>query len=92
MPGLFRRTDRPLSGWDALTPTERRIVVLVTEGLSNPQIGQRLFVSRRTVSTHLYRIFKKLDVASRSELVALAVRRGLANESDVSRSIHVNTT
>ena len=80
MPGLFRRNDRPSSGWDALTHTERRVIVLVVEGLSNPQIGERLFVSRRTVSTHLYRIFKKLDVASRSELVALAFRRGFVNE------------
>lgn len=80
MPGLFRRMDRPTSGWEALTHTERRVIELVVEGLTNPQIGERLFVSRRTVSTHLYRIFKKLDVASRSELAALAVRRGLVRE------------
>ncbi|HEV3472957.1 MAG TPA: LuxR C-terminal-related transcriptional regulator [Actinomycetota bacterium] len=75
MYGVFRRAKRATSGWESLTRSERRIVELVAEGLSNPQIGERLFVSRRTVSTHLYRIFKKLDVASRAELTALAVRR-----------------
>lgn len=81
MPGVFRRSDRPESGWEALTHTEWRIVALVVEGLTNPQIGDRLFVSRRTVSTHLYRIFKKVNVATRSELVAAAVRRGVRFKS-----------
>ncbi len=80
MSGVFRRADRPRSGWESLTATEWRIVALVIEGLTNPQIGERLFVSRRTVSTHLYRIFKKVDVASRAELVAAALRRGLVTE------------
>lgn len=81
MPGVFSREGRPTSGWAALTVTERRIIELVIEGLSNPQIGDRLFVSRRTVSTHLYRIFKKLDVASRTELVALAMRHEALSEA-----------
>jgi len=40
--------QRPQLGWGSLTPTEQRVVALVAEGLSNPQIGERLFVSRRT--------------------------------------------
>lgn len=62
-------------GWAALTATERQIVALACKGLSNPQIAQRLHISRRTVSTHLYRIFKKVQVTSRAELAAEAVRR-----------------
>ncbi|MFL5880797.1 MAG: helix-turn-helix transcriptional regulator, partial [Actinomycetota bacterium] len=43
---------RPRTGWHSLTPTERTVAQLVAEGLSNPQIGDRLYVSRRTVQTH----------------------------------------
>lgn len=62
-------------GWDSLTPAERRIVALVTEGLTNPEIARRLFVSPWTVQTHLKRIFKKLDIHRRTELAARAARR-----------------
>jgi DNA-binding NarL/FixJ family response regulator len=53
-------------------------VRLVAEGLSNPDIASRLFVSRATVKTHLVHVFSKLDVASRAELAVAATRRGLA--------------
>ena len=66
---------RPQLGWDGLTPTERRVVDLVTEGLTNPQIGERLFVSRRTVQTHLAHVFTKLGLSSRTQLAAEATRR-----------------
>lgn len=66
---------RPQWGWESLTPTERRVVDLVSEGLSNPQIGQRLYVSRRTVQTHLAHVFAKLDISSRAQLAAAASRR-----------------
>ena len=66
------RAPRPATGWDSLTPTELQVVGLVTEGLSNPQIGERLFISRRTVSTHLSHVFLKLGVKSRTELAAAA--------------------
>jgi DNA-binding CsgD family transcriptional regulator len=49
----------------------------VTEGLSNQQVAQHLFITRRTVGTHLTHIFAKLGLSSRSELTAAAVRRGL---------------
>ncbi len=67
--------SRPQSGWASLTPTERTVSELVAEGLTNPQIGERLYVSRRTVQTHVGHIFAKLQMSSRAELAA-AVARG----------------
>jgi DNA-binding CsgD family transcriptional regulator len=66
--------SRAQSGWQSLTPSERAVVDLVAEGLSNPQIGQRLFISRRTVQTHLAHVFDKLHVTSRAQLAAEATR------------------
>ena len=53
--------------WE-LTPQQRHIVQLASEGLTNRQIGDRLFLSPRTVSAHLYRSYPKLGVASRNQL------------------------
>ncbi|MBO0810546.1 MAG: hypothetical protein J2P23_00710 [Microlunatus sp.] len=66
---------RPQLGWDSLTPTERTVADLVAEGLSNPQVGERLYVSRRTVQTHLAHIFTKLDISSRAQLAAEVAQR-----------------
>jgi len=66
---------RPAGGWESLTPTEQQVVELVARGLTNPQVAEQMFVSRSTVKTHLEHIFQKLDVSSRGELTALAVRR-----------------
>ncbi len=66
---------RPQLGWESLTPTEHRVVELVAEGLSSPQIGERLYVSPRTVQTHLAHIFAKLGISSRAQLAAQATRR-----------------
>jgi DNA-binding CsgD family transcriptional regulator len=69
---------RPSSGWASLTPAETDVVRLVADGLSNPDIAARLFVSRATVKTHLVHVFSKLGVATRAELAAAATRRGIA--------------
>jgi DNA-binding CsgD family transcriptional regulator/tetratricopeptide (TPR) repeat protein len=53
---------------ELLTPQETQIAELAAQGLSNREIGQRLFLSHRTVGSHLYRIFPKLGVTSRSQL------------------------
>ena len=66
---------RPSRGWASLTPTELEVVGLVTEGLSNPDIAARMFVSRETVKSHLSNIFVKLGVTNRTELTAVASRR-----------------
>ena len=56
------------SGADALTPTERRVAELAAEGLSNPQIAQALFVTSKTIQTHLAHAYRKLDIRSRHHL------------------------
>jgi len=66
---------RPSTGWASLTPGELQVVRLVAEGLSNPQIGEHLFVSKRTVQTHLKHVFAKLGLTSRAELASEATRR-----------------
>jgi DNA-binding CsgD family transcriptional regulator len=66
---------RPRFGWPSLTPTERSVAELVAEGLSNPQIGERLYISRRTVQTHLAHVFAKLDISSRAQLAAETTRQ-----------------
>jgi predicted ATPase/DNA-binding CsgD family transcriptional regulator len=66
---------RATIGWDALTPSELRIVDHVARGMTNAAIGDVLFISRRTVQTHLRNVFVKLNVSSRAEVAAEAVRR-----------------
>jgi predicted ATPase/DNA-binding CsgD family transcriptional regulator len=68
---------RPSFGWDSLTPTELEVVRLAAAGLTNPAIGERLFISRGTVKTHLLHVFAKLGVHTRAELAAAAIRHGL---------------
>jgi DNA-binding CsgD family transcriptional regulator len=65
---------RPASGWASLTPTERDVVHLVSEGLTNNDIATRLFVSPRTVQTHLTHVYSKLGLTSRVQLVQEAAR------------------
>lgn len=67
---------RPSSGWASLTPTERDVIRLVSEGLSNKDIAARLFVSPRTIETHLTHVYTKLDLSSRVQLAQEATRRG----------------
>jgi predicted ATPase/class 3 adenylate cyclase/DNA-binding NarL/FixJ family response regulator len=65
---------RPTSGWASLTPSERDVVRLVSEGLANKDIATRLFVSPRTVQTHLTHVYTKLGLTSRVKLVQEAAR------------------
>jgi DNA-binding CsgD family transcriptional regulator len=76
--GVRRRRSgarRPANGWAALTPTEEKVAYLVGEGLSNPEIGARLFLSRYTVQVHVSRILAKLQVRSRVEVAGEVARR-----------------
>src|SRR6185503_1840330 len=62
----------------SLTPREREVVALVSEGLKNKLIGERLYISETTVTHHLSSVFSKLDVSDRLELIIYAFRHGLA--------------
>jgi pimeloyl-ACP methyl ester carboxylesterase/DNA-binding CsgD family transcriptional regulator len=79
-PGLARRErsgprpKRPSMGWSSLTDGELRVVVLAAEGRSNAEIAGRLYLSPRTVETHLKHVFAKLGVESRAELAAVVAR------------------
>ncbi len=65
---------RPSSGWASLTPMERDVVRLVSDGLGNKDIAARLFVSHRTVQTHLTHVYTKLGLTSRVQLAQEAAR------------------
>jgi predicted ATPase/class 3 adenylate cyclase/DNA-binding CsgD family transcriptional regulator len=80
--GWLRRArgarKRPAGGWESLTPTELRVAELAAEGLTNPEIGERMFIARGTVKIHLSHVYAKLEVRNRSELAALVSRRSVA--------------
>lgn len=78
-----RRVEREArQDLEVLTPREGQVFALLAQGLDSGQIADRLFISVQTVRTHTRRIMGKLDLHSRSELVALAARCGLTLESE----------
>ncbi len=70
-----RSSDPDADGVGQLTASERRVAELAAEGHSNPEIAQTLFVTRKTVETHLGHVYQKLDIAGRGEL-GRALARG----------------
>ena len=66
---------RPSGGWESLTPTELEVVRHVAAGMTNPEIGARMFISRGTVKVHLSHVYAKLGLRNRSEVAAEAMRR-----------------
>jgi len=78
--GPHARHRQARSGWDSLTAAETRIAALVQGGLSNPEIATRLFLSRRTVATHVSHILKKLDVHSRTDIAREAALRTITSK------------
>jgi DNA-binding CsgD family transcriptional regulator len=64
-----------LTGVDSLTASERRVAEMASEGLTNREIAQALFVTEKTVEGHLGHAYRKLDVRSRSELPRALIRR-----------------
>jgi DNA-binding CsgD family transcriptional regulator len=66
---------RAPEAWFQLSPQEAQIAQLVAEGLSNKEIGHRLYLSHRTVASHLYRMFPKLGVRSRAQVGRAASER-----------------
>jgi DNA-binding CsgD family transcriptional regulator len=59
-----------LTGPESLTAAERRVATLAGRGMSNPEIAQALYVSRKTVETQLASVYRKLDINSRGQLPA----------------------
>ncbi|MGH9015446.1 MAG: helix-turn-helix transcriptional regulator [Acidimicrobiia bacterium] len=79
--GTPDQPGRPTEGWGSLTDAEREVAELVEDGLRNAEIAERLFVSRRTVETHVSRLYKKLGAGNR---VALA--RAIHSAGEPARS------
>lgn len=73
------RGRRPSFGWKSLSATERRVLALVAEGLTNRQVAKQLFLSRHTVDFHLRQIFRKLGVTSRVQLTRLWLEHSVAD-------------
>jgi DNA-binding CsgD family transcriptional regulator len=72
---LRQSRRRPAAGWESLTGAEMDIVRLVAAGMTNRQIAARLYLSPRTVQTHVSHVMRKLGVARRSEIAAETSRR-----------------
>jgi DNA-binding NarL/FixJ family response regulator len=72
----------PDDPWEMLTTREREVLCLAAEGLSNAMIGERLFISARTVETHRASLMRKLGLHGQTELVLYAVRRGLLSADE----------
>ncbi|WP_136519217.1 MULTISPECIES: response regulator transcription factor [Cellulomonas] len=68
---------RPVDGTPVLTKREIEVLVGMSHGRSNAQIGQELFLSEDTVKTHARRLFRKLGAADRAQAVAIGLRRGI---------------
>lgn len=68
--------DQPVI-YDELTPREREVLVLIAEGLTNPEIAEELVISPKTVDSHRENIMRKLNMHSRIDLVKYAIRKGL---------------
>lgn len=77
--GVLRRhwkhAKRPVSGWESLTQTERKVAEVVASGLTNQQTARHLFISPNTVGTHLRQVYRKLGIRSRGALIRLETSR-----------------
>ncbi|MCA6122014.1 response regulator transcription factor [Bradyrhizobium sp. WSM 1704] len=79
MPREPANIAREQNALNVLTDRERQIMRLVSEGLSNKEIGRRLNISDGTIKVHLHHIFQKLEVSNRTVLAALAIAQGELN-------------
>jgi DNA-binding CsgD family transcriptional regulator len=82
--GHWAAVSRPVSGWGSLTATERAVCDLITQGLTNRQAADQMFVSVHTVAFHLRQVFRKLGISSRVELARMAVEQA-THSDDVRR-------
>lgn len=73
---------RPRTGWGSVTPTERSVVALAVQGLSNAEIGKRLFISPHTAAWHLSQVYGKLGISSRGQLAHGVAQRQNVRENN----------
>ena len=79
---LREETGRQEEALEALTPREREVFFLASRGLKNAEIAEELYLSEKTIKTHLRNIYNKLNLASKAELRLFAVKKGLTEESN----------
>src|SRR5207302_7243458 len=72
-----RTADTPMDPYHTLTFREREVLQLTAEGHSSAEVGERLYISPRTVESHRANLMRKLSVRNQKELIRYAVRRGL---------------
>jgi len=77
---LREETGRQEEALDGLTPREREVFFLASRGLRNSEIASELYLSEKTIKTHLRNIYNKLNLTSKAELRLFAVRMGLVSE------------
>ena len=77
---LQEETGRQEEALNALTPREREVFFLASRGLKNAEIAAELYLSEKTITTHLRNIYNKLNLASKAELRLFAVKMGLSSE------------
>ena len=81
---LKEDTGRQEEALEVLTPREREVFFLASRGLKNAEIAEELYLSEKTIKTHLRNIYNKLNLASKAELRLFAVRMGLTAEANSS--------
>jgi two-component system response regulator NreC len=74
---LQKASGMPLDRYETLSTREREVLHLVAEGYTSPEIGERLYISVRTVESHRANLMRKLGLRSHTELVRYALRRGI---------------
>lgn len=75
---ITRKTeDTAQDMYEALTDREREVLHLAAEGLNNPEIAKKLFISPRTAETHRGNVMRKLNLKTQTDLVRFAIRRGI---------------
>lgn len=78
---LREEADRQEEALEVLTPREREVFALASRGLKNSEIADELYLSEKTIKTHLRNIYNKLNLASKAELRLFAVKMGLTENS-----------
>lgn len=82
LPEEFGETNkRNRGGFNGLSPREKEVLYLVAQGASNKEIAAHCYVSETTAKAHLRRILEKLSVKNRAQAAALAISKGLSNQS-----------